>query len=395
MRTAAVIVAAGRGQRAGSKPLPKQYRIIGSRPVIAHSVAAFVDHPAIDAVQVVISDDHTALYRRAVAPHPRLLPPAVGGATRQESVRRGLRALAEANPDRVLIHDAARPFVSAELIARVADKLDTAAAVVPVGPLVDTIKRIGADGSLTETVSRADLVGAQTPQGFAYAAIAEAHQKAAGAALTDDAAVAAAAGITVESVAGSVKNAKITSADDLAIADELAQFRGSARLDEVRVGVGYDVHALAPGTEVTLGGVVIEHTARLIGHSDADVVLHALTDAVLGALAEGDIGAHFPPGEERWKDTDSAIFLAFAAERVRQRNGIIAHLDVTLVGEAPQLAPHRDRIRAKIAEICGIATECVGAKATTSEGLGFTGRREGLAAHAIATIRLPIGSRDE
>jgi 2-C-methyl-D-erythritol 4-phosphate cytidylyltransferase/2-C-methyl-D-erythritol 2,4-cyclodiphosphate synthase len=269
--------------------------------------------------------------------------------------------------------------------------LGAAEAVVPSLPLSSTIKHVEA-GRVVATVSREHLEATETPQGFSYAAIRAAHEKAAEARLdfTDDAAVAEWAGITVRTVFGEATNIKLTTAEDISAADRRLVAEDAVRLGEVRVGVGYDVHALGVGTEVMLGGVVIPHTRGLVGHSDADVVLHALTDAVLGALGDGDIGEHFPPSDERWRGASSDRFLADAAARVRARGGIVAHLDVSYIGEGPKIAPHRDAMRKRIAAICGIGVDCVGVKATTNEGLGFIGRGEGVAAHAVATLRLPF-----
>jgi 2-C-methyl-D-erythritol 4-phosphate cytidylyltransferase/2-C-methyl-D-erythritol 2,4-cyclodiphosphate synthase len=303
-----------------------------------------------------------------------------GGDARQASVRSGLEALAGTAPGQVLIHDAARPFVSAGLIDRVLTALAGAEAVVPTLPVANTLKRVEG-GRVTATIARDHLQAAETPQGFAYAAISAAHRKAAEAGLTftDDAAVAEWAGIEVHAVPGDTHNIKLTTAEEIAAADRRLTAEAALRLGDVRVGVGYDVHPLGAGSAVIL-----------IGHSDADVVLHALTDAVLGALGDGDIGEHFPPSDERWKGVSSDRFLADAAARVRARGGVIAHLDVSYIGEGPKIAPHREAMRARIAAICGIDVGHVGVKATTNEGLGFIGRGEGAAAHAVATIRLPF-----
>ncbi len=391
MECAAIIVAAGRGERAGAARTPKQYRRIGGRSVLAHAAAAFADHAAVDRVLAVIGPDHAADY--AADPdltQAGLLPPVVGGEHRQESVLRGLEALADDPPDTVLIHDAARPFVGTEVIGRVLDRLATHPAVIPTVPIVNTVKRVAADGTVSQTIPRETLVAAQTPQGFAYEAILAAHRQAAGTSkpFTDDAAIAAASGLAIERVDGDPANVKLTTADDLAMAE--ARFSAWPWF-ETRTGQGFDVHAFGPGDAVMLGGIRIAHDAGLTGHSDADVILHALTDAVLAAISDGDIGAHFPPGDPQWQGAASDRFLAFAADRVRARGGTVVNLDATLIGEAPKLAPHRDAIRARIADIAGLDIDRIAVKATTSEGLGFTGRREGLAAQAIATVRLPSG----
>jgi 2-C-methyl-D-erythritol 4-phosphate cytidylyltransferase/2-C-methyl-D-erythritol 2,4-cyclodiphosphate synthase len=389
--TAALIVAAGRGTRVDNGGIPKQYQPVGGKSVLARSLAPFLANPAIDVVQVVIGEADQALYDAAVAAHGKLLPPVTGAASRQGSVRAGLAALAARSPKRVLIHDAARPFASAALLDRVLTGLEESDAVVPTLPVADTLKRV-ADGAVIETVPRADLAAAATPQGFAFAAIHAAHEKAAGetSEFTDDAAVAEWAGLRVGTVTGDPQNVKLTTAADVAAADRRLRMEDALRLGDVRVGFGYDVHPLGPGSEIILAGVAIPHTRGLVGHSDADVMLHALTDAVLGALGDGDIGVHFPPSEARWKDAPSDQFLADAVARVAARGGIVAHLDVAYVGEGPKISPHRDTMRARIAEIAGIGIDRVGLKATTHEALGFIGRGEGVAAHAVATIRLPF-----
>jgi 2-C-methyl-D-erythritol 4-phosphate cytidylyltransferase/2-C-methyl-D-erythritol 2,4-cyclodiphosphate synthase len=388
-QTAVLIVAAGSGSRAGSGAIPKQYQVIGGQPVLARTLALFLDHPAIDAVQVVIGERQSAVYDSAVAAHPRLRNPVNGGPTRQASVRLGLDALSAAAPARVLIHDAARPFASSALIDRVlAAEAD---AVVPVLPVANTLKRV-AGATVTETVGREGLFAAETPQAFRFSLIRDAHERAAAARLdfTDDAAVAEWAGATVQAVPGDPANVKLTTAEDIAAADRRLTAEMALALGDVRAGVGYDVHAFGPGDQVMLGGVAIPHTRGFVGHSDADVVLHALTDAVLGAIGDGDIGQHFPPSDARWRGASSDRFLADAVARVKARGGIVTHLDVTYLGEGPKVGPHREAIRASIAAIAGIGIDRVGVKATTNEGLGFIGRGEGAAAHAVATIRLPF-----
>lgn len=380
--TIALIVAAGRGERAGGG-LPKQYRPLAGVPVLRHSVRRFLEHPRIDGVAVVIADGHQALYAAATS-GLALLDPVIGGAERQDSVRRGLDALADRAVDTVLIHDAARPLVPGAVIDRVLDALADAPAAVPVLPVVDTLKR-GADGVVSETVARDGLWRAQTPQGFRFAAILALHRAAAaGAPATDDVALAERSGMTVALVEGAEDAMKITTGDDLARAEASL----AARL-ETRVGTGFDVHRIGPGSAMILGGVAIPHDGALVGHSDADVALHALTDAILGALADGDIGAHFPPSDPQWRGASSDRFLADAVRRVSERGGRIVHLDLTIVCERPKIGPHRDAIRARIAAICGVPVHRVSVKATTTERLGFTGRQEGVAAQAAATLALP------
>jgi 2-C-methyl-D-erythritol 4-phosphate cytidylyltransferase/2-C-methyl-D-erythritol 2,4-cyclodiphosphate synthase len=388
-RIAAVIVAAGRGERAGGG-LAKQYRAIGGEPMVRLALRAFVDHPDIDFVQPVINPSDEKIYARCIAEMKNLLPPIAGGATRQASVRAGLEALAARAPALVLIHDAARPFVSAGLIERaIAAGLETGAAV-PGVVLADTVKTIDKQAFVEETLERDRLRVVQTPQAFSFASILEAHRRAAAAqreTFTDDAALAEWAGQRVSVFEGEAGNVKVTTGDDFVRA-EIARL---AALADVRTGNGFDVHAFADGDHVMLGGIRIPHSRGVTGHSDADVALHALVDALLGALAEGDIGAHFPPSDPRWKGASSDRFLDFACERVRARGGMIAHLDVTIVCEAPRVSSHRDAMRARIAAIAEIPVERVAVKATTSETLGFAGRGEGIFAMATATVRLPWG----
>jgi 2-C-methyl-D-erythritol 4-phosphate cytidylyltransferase/2-C-methyl-D-erythritol 2,4-cyclodiphosphate synthase len=385
---AAVVVAGGRGLRAGGD-LPKQYRTLGNVPVLRQSLAIFATHPQIRWVQPVIHRDDGALYGEA-AVGLAILPPADGGATRQASVRAGLEALADRAPAIVLVHDAARPFTSPALVSR-AIAAGSRGAAIPGVAMTDTIKEVDAEGSVVRTLDRARLRGIQTPQAFAFDALLAAHRKAATAGrddFTDDAALAEWAGMTVDVFEGEAGNVKLTTAEDF----DRAVAREMAALGDIRTGNGYDVHAFADGDHVWLGGVKIAHHRGVTGHSDADVGLHALVDAILGALADGDIGFHFPPSDPQWKGVSSDRFLKFAVERVATRGGRIVNLDLTVVCEAPKIGPHRDAMRARIAEIAGISADRVGVKATTSEKLGFTGRREGIAALATATVRLPWGN---
>jgi 2-C-methyl-D-erythritol 4-phosphate cytidylyltransferase / 2-C-methyl-D-erythritol 2,4-cyclodiphosphate synthase len=381
--TYALIVAAGRGVRFGGE-LPKQYLGLGGSTVLRHAVMAFATHPLVAGVLVTIRPEDLGHYERAIA-GLAVLPPVPGGAERQDSVRLGLEALGAYSPDRVLIHDGARPFPGAALIDRVIDGLDRASAVIPALPLGDTIKRVE-DGVIRETLDRSQLWRAQTPQGFHFAAILAAHRAAVGHVLTDDAAVAEAAGVAPLIVAGSEENLKVTTADDLAAAERLL----AARLGDVRVGEGFDVHPFGPGDHVMICGIAIPHEVAPVGHSDADVGLHALTDAVLGAIGAGDIGMHFPPSDERWRGASSDRFLAYAAALVRERGGTIAAVDVTIICERPKIAPHRDRMIQQVAAILEISADRVSVKATTTERLGFLGRGEGIAAQAVATVRLPL-----
>ncbi|HZD28163.1 MAG TPA: bifunctional 2-C-methyl-D-erythritol 4-phosphate cytidylyltransferase/2-C-methyl-D-erythritol 2,4-cyclodiphosphate synthase [Xanthobacteraceae bacterium] len=387
---AAVVVAGGRGLRAGGD-LPKQYRQIFGEPVIRPSLAALANHAGVSLVQPVIHADDAALFRAASA-GISVLPPVHGGATRQASVRAGLEALRPHGPQLVLVHDAARPFASEALIARAIAAGRASGAAVPVIAVADTVKTVDAAGCVTGTIDRVHLRMVQTPQAFGFAALLDAHGRAKAAGrddFTDDAALAEWAGLKVTTFEGEAENVKLTTDGDFVRA-EAAKF---AALSDVRMGFGFDVHSFDAGNHVMLGGVRISHPRGLSGHSDADVVLHALVDAILGALADGDIGVHFPPSDPQWRGASSDRFLAFAAKRVRALGGLIAHLDVTIVCEAPRIGPHRDAMRARIAEIAGVAIERVAVKATTSEKMGFTGRGEGMAAFANATVRLPWRER--
>ncbi len=386
MRVAAIVVAAGRGLRAGGDR-PKQYREILGEPMIRPSLAALAAHRAIFAVQPVIHPDDAALFKSATS-GLELLPPVAGGATRQASVRAGLEALAPHRPDAVLVHDAARPFASDALIARAIAAAATGGAAIPVLAVADTVKTVDAAGTVTGTLDRAQLRLVQTPQAFDFAALVAAHRKAQAAGredFTDDAALAEWAGVAVTTFPGEAANVKLTTDDDFMRAERAKL----AALSDVRTGFGFDVHRFGDGDHVMLAGVRIAHGRGLSGHSDADVALHALVDAILGALAEGDIGVHFPPTDPQWRGASSDRFFAFAVDRLRKRGGRIAHLDVTIVCEAPRIGPHRDAMRARIAEIAGVPIERIGVKATTSEKMGFTGRGEGMAAFANATVRLP------
>ncbi|HUA56281.1 MAG TPA: bifunctional 2-C-methyl-D-erythritol 4-phosphate cytidylyltransferase/2-C-methyl-D-erythritol 2,4-cyclodiphosphate synthase [Candidatus Sulfotelmatobacter sp.] len=380
--TVALIVAAGRGRRFG-EALPKQYQDLLGRPVLRHTASAFLAHPRIGRVRVVIGADDTALYRDAVGDLD-LLAPVIGGAERQDSVRLGLESLLDQAPEIVLIHDAARPLVDAALITRSLDALARYDGAIAAVPVIDTVKRADGD-AIVDTIDRTGLWRAQTPQTFRFRAILEAHRAAAGGNLSDDAAVAARAGLAVGVSLGDEANLKITTQDDLARAERLM----TARLGAPRVGNGFDVHRFGPGDHVTLCGVKVAHGNGLLGHSDADVGLHALTDAILGALGDGDIGQHFSPNDPRWRNADSSMFLADAARRVADRGGRIAHVDVTLICERPKIAPHRVAMVTRIAEILRIPASRVSVKATTTEGLGFTGRSEGIAGQATATVLLP------
>lgn len=395
MSVAALIVAAGRGMRAG-EGVPKQYRDVAGQPVLTRALQAFLGHPQIGHVLVVIYPDDRPLYDGAVAfldsgSGKRLLTPVAGGRTRQESVRSGIEALAESDAtlQTVLVHDAARPFVTADLIER-AITAGRDGAAVPGIAVTDTIKRIDSKGAVVETPDRGSLRAVQTPQAFPLDLLLTAHRKAAQASVTnftDDGALVEWAGYPVRIFDGDPGNTKLTRPVDFAEAERRL---GAGGMDlVVRTGTGFDVHAFAEGDHVWLGGIRIPHGRGVAAHSDGDVVLHALTDAILGALADGDIGVHFPPSDPQWRGASSDRFLAFAVDRVRARGGVVDHLDVTVLCEAPRLGPHRDAIRERIAAIAGLSLGAVSIKATTTERMGFTGRGEGLAAQAAATIRLP------
>ena len=380
-RVAILIVAAGKGERAGGA-IPKQYAPLLGRPMLRRAVETFAAYR--DAlVQVMIGAGQELFYRDALN-GLATWPPAFGGATRQETVRRGLEALAPASPDFVLIHDAARPLVSRKVIDGVIAALEGGAeAAVPLLPVADTLRKF--DNGEWITVPRAGLMRAQTPQGFRFAEILRAHREHAAEDVTDDMALAELAGLKIVATAGEETNMKVTNAEDYATAEMLL----AARLGETRTGSGFDVHKFTAGDHIWLCGLKIPHDHGLEGHSDADAGLHALTDAILGAIGAGDIGLHFPPTDERWRRATSSIFLDHAAGLVREKGGAIIHCDVTIICERPKVGPHREAMRAKIAEILRIDVSRVSVKATTTEGLGFTGRREGIAAAAIATVRLP------
>ena len=396
-RVSLIVVAAGRGARLGAAT-PKQYLACAGKPLICHALEALAAARPYCAATVVIHSDDRARYDSALAflspaAAAAFGPPALGGDSRQQSVRAGLEAQSKAEPDVVLIHDAARVFPSAALVARAVAAAERHGSAAPGAPLSDTVKQIDADGRVVATPDRASLRAAQTPQAFRFPLILEAHRRAAAAAtdgLTDDAAVAAWAGHETYVFDGDPANMKVTTMDDFSAAEA----RLLAAAADVRIGQGFDVHAFAAGDHVWLGGLRIPHDKSLAGHSDADVCLHALADALYGALGDGDIGTHFPPSDPRWRGAASSVFLSHAVGRVRARGGIVAHLDATLVCEAPKIGSHREAMRARIAEIAEIALDRAAVKATTSEGLGFAGRREGIACLAVATIRLPARRSD-
>lgn len=377
-RFAVLIVAAGKGERTGLS-LPKQYERLAGTPMLRRTVEAFAGHE----VRVVIGPGQQDLAADALK-GLALPPPVIGGATRQESVRLGLEALAGDAPDFVLIHDAARPLVSRKAIGDVIAALENGAdGALPMLAAADTLRR--RDGAVWTLVSREGLYRAQTPQAFVFQKILAAHRTHAANDVTDDVALAELAGLKVEMVEGEEKNIKVTRKEDFALAEALL---GAGRADDWRTATGYDVHKFTDGDHIWLCGISVPHSHGLEGHSDADVGLHAITDALLGCIGEGDIGQHFPPTDERWRGAASWQFLDHAASLVAERGGVINHVDVTLICERPKVGPHRDAMRSKIADILKIDPSRVSVKATTTEGLGFTGRREGIAAQAIATVKL-------
>lgn len=379
--TVALVVGAGEGRRFGGE-VPKQYCPLSGVTVMRRSLLAFLEHPDVTMVRAVIHPGHGDLYDQA-AQGLDLAAPVHGGATRQRSVALGLESLAGEPPSRVLIHDAARPLVAGGVISRVLAALDRSPGAIPALPVADTLKR-GDDGTVAATIDRQNLWRAQTPQGFRYGDILAAHRQAAGDELTDDAAVAERAGLAVAIVDGAEDNIKVTTPDDLSRAERLLSGGGG----EIRTGLGLDAHRFGPGDHVMLCGVAVPHDRGLEGHSDADVGLHALTDALLGTIGAGDIGSHFPPSDSQWKDASSDVFLRRAGELLAKHGGRITNLDVTLVCEQPKIGPHRQAMTARIAEILGIAEGRVSVKATTTDKLGFSGRGEGIAAQAVATVVL-------
>lgn len=381
MTVAALIIAAGRGSRAGGGT-PKQYRSIGGEAVLSRTIRALLASDKVGLVRCVIHPDDEALYQAAAPDDPRLGAPVHGGDERAVSVKLGLEALTSDPPAIVLIHDAARPFVGAKAIEDVIHALGKHDGSLAAVPVVDALRR-SQGGLCADPIDRAGVWRAQTPQAFHFDKILAAHRANTDPKAADDAELARAAGLRVKLIESSAENFKITTADDFTRAE-----RQLAANREMRVGQGYDVHALVPGDKVTLCGVDIPFEMALSGHSDADVSMHALTDAIFGALAEGDIGQWFPPSEAEWKGADSAIFLKKAMERVRARSGVLVNADITIVCERPKIGPHAQAMRRRLAEIMDVDVSRISIKATTSERLGFTGRQEGIAANAIVSLNL-------
>jgi len=378
----ALIVAAGKGNRFGSNT-PKQYHSLCGEPVLRRTIKAFLNCPEVLAVKVVIHRDNVSLYEEAVR-GLSLLPPCFGGKERQDSVRLGLESLQDEKPDIVLIHDAARPFVTSKIISDVIANIHKGQGAISAAKVTDTIKKADENNNIETTIDRSCLWKAATPQGFMYDDILAAHKVAAGQALTDDAAVAENYGLKCVVVSGSAKNIKITTSEDMEMAEKMLQ---ENRKYKVKTGFGFDVHAFTNEKDFCiLGGVKIPFDKGLKGHSDADVLLHALTDALLGAIGMGDIGTHFSDKDERWRGADSSQFLKYAADCVKDKGGVIENVDVTVICEAPRIGKYREEITQNIANILEIPSEDVNIKGTTTEHLGFTGRQEGIAATAIATI---------
>lgn len=380
MKTAAIIVAAGRGTRVGGD-VPKQYQLLSGQPVLARSIRLLGEQSGIDTLVLVLHPDDTDLYHTSVHPYVEDHDIIIvhGGATRAQSVNNGLQVLADKGISKVLIHDGARPLASAALIARLLAQLNISKAAAPALIVTDALWR-GADDVVQGAHDRAGLYRAQTPQAFDFATIYEAHKSAEGD-HADDVAVAHNAGIDVAIVEGEESNLKITTPADFTRAADLLR----TRMD-IRTGNGFDVHAFAEGDHVTLCGVDIAHSAALSGHSDADVAMHAVTDAIYGALAQGDIGQWFPPSDPQWKGAASRIFLEHAMERARKRGFTVNHIDCTIICELPKIGPHALKMRETMSAITGIDAERISVKATTSEKLGFTGRGEGISSMATATL---------
>jgi 2-C-methyl-D-erythritol 4-phosphate cytidylyltransferase/2-C-methyl-D-erythritol 2,4-cyclodiphosphate synthase len=383
-KTICLIAAAGSGARVGGE-LPKQYIQLGGKPMLRHTVLAFLNHPQVDAVRVIYNPADKDLYELAVGDLD-LLPPVAGGVLRQDSVRGGLESLAEFAPEKVLIHDAARPFVTGEIISDVINAISDSTGALPALHVEDTLKKC-ADGKIIKTIDRENLMRAQTPQGFVYNEILDAHQRVVGNSFTDDAAIFEHLGLTVKVVSGSQNNFKVTTTEDFHRAEAIMNANY-----EIRVGTGFDVHKFcrpkSSDNSIMLCGVKVPHDMSLEGHSDADVGIHAVVDAILGAIAEGDIGEHFPPSDSKFKGMDSKIFLEHARDLVMKKNGRIVNIDVTIICEKPKLVDYKKAMAARLAEILNIEAERVSVKATTTEGLGFTGRGEGIAAQAVANIKI-------
>ena len=391
-KIAAIVVAAGRGTRAGQDFGPKQYRDIGGKPIIWHTLKALIDVDIFSQIIVVIHSQDIDIIKECAADYWSKITCVTGGETRQASVRNGLLVLHKDLPDYVMIHDGVRPFVDGVLLARVRDALEPEMGVLPALAVSDTLKRSDVNGLIEATIDREKLYAAQTPQAFPFATILAAHNKAYEAQridFTDDCALAEWVGLSVKIVEGSADNVKITWKRDIELADQ--RIANASYFPDVRTGNGYDVHSFVPGNFVTLCGVKIEHGAKLNGHSDSDVALHALTDALLATRGAGDIGTHFPPSDPQWKGAASSIFVRYAADIIAQFGGKIANVDVTLICESPKIGPHREAMVAAISGMLDISDDRISIKATTNEKMGFIGRGEGIAAIATASVVYPGG----
>ncbi len=381
-KNALLIVAAGRGLRLKSD-VPKQYIEIAGMSILRHALEAFKDSFLFDHFQIVIHPDDKELFYKSVKGLENIHMNH-GGKSRQESVLLGLEAMREIDPEFIWIHDAARPFVSQKILQNIGDVLGEYGAVIPALPVIDTLKK-SSGTAIEETIDRKNLYRAQTPQAFRFKPLFIAHQRTKGQNLTDDASIAEAIKMKVEMIAGDENNFKITTTEDI----EKAKKMINPPLTNIKIGTGLDVHAFEQGGSVILGGIKIPHSHKLKGHSDADAVLHALTDAILGAIAKGDIGKHFPPADDRWKDVSSDMFLAHAAKLVAELGGKIGNIDLTIICELPKISPHSDKIRKNIAQILKMHVDDVSVKATTTEKLGFTGRKEGIMVQASVLVKLP------
>lgn len=388
-KTVALITTSGRGTRLASDGIPKQYLPLAGVPLLRHSILAFLNHPKVDDIICVIHPDDVSLYEEAVVGLD-LLNPVFGGETRQISVRKGLEALREYNPSKVLIHDGVRPFVSKQIISGILDKLETHPAVIPAVAVEDTIKKYS-DGKIEWTLERQDLWRAQTPQGFIYEDILNAHTAFKELSFTDDAALNEYAGIPVAIIPGSQNNFKITTKEDYERAKNMATFLMEKVKTEMRCGMGYDVHAFrdkkkGEDNSIKICGIEISHDKKIAAHSDGDVAIHALMDAMLGAISEGDIGEHFPPTDNKWKECDSREMLKIVNHLLRKKGGEIINADITIICEKPKILKHKTAMKESLAKVLGIKTSRINIKATTTEKLGFLGRGEGIAAEAIVSI---------
>lgn len=389
-----IIVAGGSGARFGDS-LPKQYHKIHGETVLRHTIKKFANHPAVVHIQVVISKGFEEAYYQSAAGIPKLLPPIIGGDTRQKSVYNALADLPLNENDIVLIHDAARPCVDVKSINAILDVLKTSPAASLAIPVSDTLRKSD-EGEFSDVVSRDGLYAMQTPQGFHFSMLKSAHEKFKTNDFTDDTSLVTEMGTPVSIVAGTRENIKITTPEDMIIATKFLSSPNTSSTNLIpRTGLGFDVHAFGDAApSIRIGGVEIAHTHKLKGHSDADVLLHAITDALYGTIADGDIGSHFPPSNMEYKGKDSAFFLEDAVNAVKAKGGRIVHIDSVIICEAPKIGPHRAAIQKRVADIIGVAPSRVSIKATTTEELGFTGRREGIAAQAIVTVLLPDEDND-